>query len=90
MGGVSDDDIDAKLARISARIEQRATDARSRLDRMGFADAVALRDTFSGGLRWLSDADGTTGSPIVNGCDLSQPGCVWTDYTPPKRKRDAP
>ena len=37
-------------------------------------------------VRWMKAPDMEAGSPMVNGCDLSKPGCVWTPYTPPKVK----
>jgi hypothetical protein len=81
------DDLDTKLARLGQRITQGNADNRARLDRMGFHDAAALRDRFGGRLRYLSDRDGSTGSSVIDGCDLMQPGVGWTEYIPPKTRR---
>jgi hypothetical protein len=53
---------------------------------MGYLDAAKLlRSTFTAKQVWNSKPEG---NPIVNGCDLSKPGCVWTPYEKPKvRKR---
>lgn len=56
----------------------------SLLARMGCLDAAkALRATFNAKQVWNSTPEG---NPIVNGCDLSKPGVVPVEYTPPKQK----
>jgi hypothetical protein len=86
-GDAVNEDLDAKLARLNARVKDRAADGKARLDHMGFGEAArALRDTFGARLRFLSDRDGTAGSSVIDGDDLMRPGCAWTVYTPPKTR----
>jgi hypothetical protein len=76
------DDLDAKLARIGARIESRAEAVRTELAAIGFlAEAGHLRERFGARLVYLKTAR------IEQGDDsLMRPGVGWTEYIPPKAK----
>jgi hypothetical protein len=80
-------DLDAKLQRISDRVQARAVTARDELEAIGFlAEAGHLRERLGGRLVYLKTPRLEQGDPA-----LMRPGVVgWTQYIPPKTKvRDA-
>jgi hypothetical protein len=82
------DDLNAKLARLSARVSDRAAANRARLDRIGNLGEVAelARATFGAKLAYLVDCEGSIGNSVDRGTgfDLMQPGLPWTSYLKPK------
>ena len=86
------DDLDAKIARISARVAARNTDTtaetRAELAAIGALElAEACKERFGVRLAYLKTPRVERGNPVVNGDNLMRPGCVWTVYTPPKVRR---
>ena len=82
------DALDAKIARLAARVtsrnKDRAADVRAELSAIGFlAEAEALRERFGARLAYLR-------TPRVEHGDgaLMRPGVVgWTQYIPPKVRK---
>jgi hypothetical protein len=85
------DELDAKLLRISDRVQARAVTARDELEAYGWlATSGYLRERLGTQKFWLRTPRFEFGDPIFNGCDLSKPGIVPPERVPPKAKvRDA-
>jgi hypothetical protein len=81
-GRTSDDDLDAKLARIARRVQAQRDSVRALLatdpDLLDLADA--LKETFQAKLTYLRIGDETHGTPLPEGV------CPAT-YNPPKVRR---
>jgi hypothetical protein len=84
------DELDAKLARITDRISQRAVTARDELEAIGWlATSGYLRERFGTQKFWLRTPRVEHGDPYFNGCDLSKPGPVPGQGLPPKVQDDS-
>jgi hypothetical protein len=83
------DELDAKLLRISDRVQARAVTARDELEAYGWlATSGYLRERFGTQKFWLRTPRVEHGNPIFDGCDLSEPGPVPGQGLPSK-VRDA-
>jgi hypothetical protein len=79
------DEIDQKLARLGARVQERAGGIRERLAAIGALElAEDCKKRFGARLAYLKTPCVERGNPVVNGDNLMRPGCVWTVYTKPK------
>ena len=77
---------DSKTA-IEARLAQRREIIRAQLaadDRLELAEAC--KERFSPRMAYFRNPEVELGSTVIDGCDLSKPGCIWTVYQKPKVK----
>lgn len=82
------DEIDKKLARLGARVQDRASDIREKLAALGALElAEDCKARFGARLAYLKTPGFERGNPVVNGDNLMRPGCVWTVYTKPKVRK---
>ena len=77
------DDLETKLARLAARVENRTGDIRKELAAIGCLElADELKARFGARLAYIKTPRLERGND-----DLMRPGCVWTEYIRPKVKR---
>jgi hypothetical protein len=78
------DELDAKLLRISDRVQARAVTARDELEAYGWlATSGYLRERFGTQKFWLRTPRVEHGNPIFDGCDL----CTHRKRPRPRRRR---
>ena len=77
------DEVERKRSTLAGHVADRAAQVRSELSAIGCLDlAEACKERFGARLAYLKTANVELGSN-----PFPRPGCVWTVYTPPKKRR---